>query len=209
MLDEGLERRDLTALDFVTIDSASTEDMDDALYVEAADGKLHLTVAIADPTAWIAEGSKLDNAAKIRAFTNYLPGFNIPMLPRELSDDLCSLRANEVRPVLACRMILAADGTIEDDIEFFAATIESKAKLAYDDVSDWLENTGSWQPERAIAQQINCCRMSACAAANGVKPMRWCSKTVRITVSCLAKKAKCWISSPNRVASPTALSKSR
>ena len=107
MLDEGLTRRDLTALDFVTIDSASTEDMDDALYVESgADGKLLLTVAIADPTAWIAEGSKLDNAAKVRAFTNYLPGFNIPMLPRELSDDLCSLRANEVRPVLACRMTL-------------------------------------------------------------------------------------------------------
>ncbi|MDT1893595.1 RNB domain-containing ribonuclease, partial [Acinetobacter baumannii] len=90
-------------------------------YVESgADGKLLLTVAIADPTAWIAEGSKLDNAAKVRAFTNYLPGFNIPMLPRELSDDLCSLRADEVRPVLACRMTLAADGTIEDNIEFFA-----------------------------------------------------------------------------------------
>ncbi len=119
MLDEGLERQDLTALNFVTIDSASTEDMDDALYAEElADGRLQLTVAIADPTAWIAEGSKLDNAAKIRAFTNYLPGFNIPMLPRELSDDLCSLRANEVRPALACRMIIAADGTIDDDIAF-------------------------------------------------------------------------------------------
>ncbi|MEN8470340.1 RNB domain-containing ribonuclease, partial [Enterobacter cloacae subsp. cloacae] len=112
MQDEGLERRDLTALDFVTIDSASTEDMDDALYAEeTADGKLHLTVAIADPTAWIVEGSKLDEMAKVRSFTNYLPGFNIPMLPRELSDDLCSLRAHEVRPVLACRMTIAADGT--------------------------------------------------------------------------------------------------
>ena len=130
--------------------------MDDALYAEElADGKRLLTVAIADPTARIAEGSKLDDIAKIRAFTNYLPGFNIPMLPRELSDDLCSLRPNEVRPVLACRMTIAADGTIEDDIEFFAATIESKAKLAYDDVSDWLENTGSWEPaSEAIAAQI-------------------------------------------------------
>jgi len=156
MQDEGLTREDLTALDFVTIDSASTEDMDDALYAqELADGKLQLTVAIADPTAWIVEGSKLDDMAKVRSFTNYLPGFNIPMLPRELSDDLCSLRANEVRPVLACRMIVAADGTIEDDIHFFAATIESKAKLVYDEVSDWLENTGSWQPESdAIAAQI-------------------------------------------------------
>ena len=156
MQDEGLERRDLTALDFVTIDSASTEDMDDALFVEeSADGKLLLTVAIADPTAWIVEGSKLDDAAKIRAFTNYLPGFNIPMLPRELSDDLCSLRAEVVRPVLACRMTLSADGTIEDNIEFFAANIESKAKLVYDDVSNWLENSGDWKPQTdAIARQI-------------------------------------------------------
>ncbi len=65
MLDEGLVREDLTALDFVTIDSASTEDMDDALFAKALpDGKLQLIVAIADPTAWIAEGSKLDKAAK-------------------------------------------------------------------------------------------------------------------------------------------------
>ncbi len=92
MLDEGLVREDLTALDFVTIDSASTEDMDDALSPALPDGKLQLIVAIADPTAWIAEGSKLDKAAKIRAFTNYLPGFNIPMLPRELSDDLLTAR---------------------------------------------------------------------------------------------------------------------
>ena len=77
------------------------------------------------------------------------------MPSRPVCSDLCSLRANEVRPVLACRMTIAADGTIEDDITFFAATIESKAKLAYDNVSDWLENRGRWQPESEdIAQQI-------------------------------------------------------
>ena len=156
MLDEGLERVDLTALDFVTIDSATTEDMDDALYAEElADGRLQLTVAIADPTAWIAQGSKLDNIAKVRAFTNYLPGFNIPMLPRELSDDLCSLRPNTLRPALACRMTISADGTIEDNIEFFAATIESKAKLVYDEISDWLEGKDGWTPPtESIAAQI-------------------------------------------------------
>jgi exoribonuclease-2 len=156
MLDDGLVREDLTALNFVTIDSASTEDMDDALFVEElADGKLQLTVAIADPTAWIAEGSKLDGIAKVRAFTNYLPGFNIPMLPRELSDDLCSLRANVTRPALACRMVIEQDGAIGSDIHFFAATIESKAKLVYDEVSDWLEEKGQWQPHNdEIARQI-------------------------------------------------------
>ena len=156
MQDEGLVREDLTALEFVTIDSASTEDMDDALYVETlSDDRLQLTVAIADPTAWVREGSALDNAAKVRAFTNYLPGFNIPMLPRELSDDLCSLRPDETRPVLACRMIVNQDGSISDEIHFFSAWIKSQAKLAYDDVSDWLENNGSWQPQNeAIANQI-------------------------------------------------------
>ena len=156
MQDEGLVREDLTALEFVTIDSASTEDMDDALYVETlSDDRLQLTVAIADPTAWVREGSALDNAAKVRAFTNYLPGFNIPMLPRELSDDLCSLRPDETRPVLACRMIVNPDGSISDEIHFFSAWIKSQAKLAYDDVSDWLENNGSWQPQNdAIANQI-------------------------------------------------------
>ncbi|MBS0847238.1 exoribonuclease II [Citrobacter sp. JGM124] len=156
MLDDGLVRKDLTALSFVTIDSASTEDMDDALYAEAMDdGSLLLTVAIADPTAWIAPDSPLDNIARVRAFTNYLPGFNIPMLPRELSDDLCSLRPNVTRPVLACQMSVGADGAIGDDIHFFTATIESKAKLVYDEVSDWLEEQGSWTPPNdAVAEQI-------------------------------------------------------
>ncbi|EHD21162.1 MULTISPECIES: exoribonuclease II [Brenneria] len=154
--DGALVREDLTALNFVTIDSASTEDMDDALYVQDnGDGSLLLTIAIADPTAYVEAGSELDNIARQRAFTNYLPGFNIPMLPRQLSDDICSLRADERRPVLACRVTIAADGTLGDDIHFFAAWIESKAKLAYDDVSDWLEQQGQWQPPSdAIAQQI-------------------------------------------------------
>ncbi len=156
MLDEGLVREDLTALNFVTIDSASTEDMDDALYVEElSDGALSLTIAIADPTAYVSADSQLDSIAAERSFTNYLPGFNIPMLPRQLSDDICSLRPAQRRPVLACRVTIAADGTASDDVHFFAAWIESKAKLVYDNVSDWLENSGDWQPEsEAIADQI-------------------------------------------------------
>lgn len=155
MNDGELTREDLTALDFVTIDSASTEDMDDALYVrDNGDGTLEMTVAIADPTAYVPANSELDTVACKRAFTNYLPGFNIPMLPRHLSDDICSLRPQERRPVMACRVTLAADGAMSD-IQFFAAWIESRAKLVYDEVSDWLEQKGEWQPENeAIATQI-------------------------------------------------------
>ncbi|HFQ6647021.1 TPA: exoribonuclease II [Yersinia enterocolitica] len=154
--DANLQREDLTALNFVTIDSASTEDMDDALHVQDnGDGSLLLTIAIADPTAYVDENSELDLIARKRAFTNYLPGFNIPMLPRDLSDNLCSLRPNERRPVLVCRATIAADGALGDDIHFSAAWVESKAKLVYDEVSDWLEGSGDWQPQNAdIAEQI-------------------------------------------------------
>ncbi|ATG17429.1 exoribonuclease II [Providencia alcalifaciens] len=154
--DEGLERVDLTHLHFVTIDSASTEDMDDALYIEkTAEGNLKLYIAIADPTSYIKEGSELDKLALARSFTNYLPGFNIPMLPRQLSDDLCSLRPNARRPALVCVTQILQDGAIDSNIEFFSAWVESKTKLVYDEVSDWLEETGSWKPQSdADTQQI-------------------------------------------------------
>ncbi|AJJ62995.1 exoribonuclease II [Yersinia aldovae] len=151
-----LEREDLTALNFVTIDSNSTEDMDDALYVEdQGDGSLLLTIAIADPTAYVDENSELDLIARKRAFTNYLPGFNIPMLPRDLSDNLCSLRPNQRRAVLVCRVTIAVDGALGEDIRFSAAWVESKAKLVYDEVSDWLDGNPGWQPPDAdIAEQV-------------------------------------------------------
>lgn len=155
-LDDGLPRQDLSALPFVTIDSASTEDMDDALHVEEkSEGTYLLSVAIADPTAYISPENPLDSIARERAFTTYLPGFDIPMLPRELSDNICSLRPHVRRPALVCQFTVQADGAIADETHFFTAWIESKAKLAYDDVSNWLENRGNWQPASDdIAQQI-------------------------------------------------------
>lgn len=107
-------------------------------------------------------------------------------------------------------MILTADGTIEDDIEFFAATIESKARLAYDNVSDWLENTGSWQPEsESIAQQITLLQDVCLRRSEWRKTHALVFRAVRTTVSCWVRKARCWISLPNRAASPTASSKSQ
>lgn len=149
LLEQGLERKDLTALPFVTIDSQSTKDMDDALYVvKNSDGTFSLTVAIADPTAYIDANDDLDQVARQRGFTIYLPGRNIPMLPRELSDDLCSLREGEKRPAMCCTLTTQEDGTILDDAEFYAAWIQSQSQLAYDNVSDFLESDGQseWQP---------------------------------------------------------------
>lgn len=205
--DAELEREDLTALNFVTIDSASTEDMDDALFVQDnGDGSWLLTIAIADPTAYVVENSELDLTARKRAFTNYLPGFNIPMLPRDLSDNLCSLRPNERRPVLVCRVTITEEGTLSNDIRFSAAWVESKAKLVYDDVSDWLEGNNRWQPQdTAIAEQITLLKRICDARSNWRQQHALVFKDRPDYRFLLGEKAKCWISLLSIVVSPTAL----
>ena len=152
--DADLQRVDMTHVPFVTIDGASTKDMDDALYAKKTEsGDFELTIAIADPTAYITPDSEMDKVARERGFTIYLPGRNIPMLPRDLADELCSLMQDEIRPALCCTVTISKDGVIADDIQFFAANIKSHARLVYDQVSDWLENGQSpeWQPSEEIA----------------------------------------------------------
>ncbi|MFA9500246.1 exoribonuclease II [Mannheimia sp. E30BD] len=158
-LHNELEREDLTHLYFTTIDSPSTQDMDDALYIEPIkenDMQIgwRLVVAIADPTAYIPENSNIEKAARQRCFTNYLPGFNIPMLPRELSDDLCSLVPNEKRPALVGFIETDLEGNFTKEATFTSAWIKSKDRLAYDNVSDYLEGVANaWQPESEETKQ--------------------------------------------------------
>ncbi|MFP4137170.1 MAG: exoribonuclease II [Halomonas sp.] len=156
--DEGLAREDLTAEPFFTIDGEKTRDMDDALRImPRAEGGWELTVAIADPTAYVEEGHAADLEARTRAFTVYLPGQNVTMLPEQLADDLCSLWEGKERPVLACTLVVDTDGSL-GDYRFFAATATSHAKLVYDRVSDWLEGQGDWAPEAAIGEQLEALR---------------------------------------------------
>ena len=164
--EEGLQREDLTAMPFFTIDSDTTRDMDDALHIEPREsGGWQLTVAIADPTAYIEEGHAADLEARTRAFTVYLPGQNVTMLPEPLADDLCSLREGEERPVLACSLAIEADGSL-GEYRFFAATACSHARLVYDQVSDWLEGQTEWTPAENITEQLRALRdMTAARAA--------------------------------------------
>ncbi|AEH39758.1 exoribonuclease II [Buchnera aphidicola (Cinara tujafilina)] len=142
-------RKNLTHLDFVTIDNCNTKDIDDAVFVKKTlNNNFSLTIAIADPTEYISNNTELDDIAKQRSFTNYLPGLNIPMLPKILSEDLCSLKQYKIRPVLACRVIIDIKGNIlYKDLKFFLAYIQSKEQLSYDNVSNWLEKTGKWNPK--------------------------------------------------------------
>lgn len=162
---EGLVRQDLTQISFFTLDSASTLDMDDALAIsQLPEGGWELHLAIADPDAYIPVNSPADLEAQKRAFTLYLPARTVTMLPKILSDDLCSLREGQRRPALVASLRLDANGALIGAAEFKAAWIQSQAKLDYLQVSDWLEGKPGWQPEQAvIATSLQ--QLQACTAA--------------------------------------------
>ncbi|WP_392566893.1 exoribonuclease II [Utexia brackfieldae] len=144
-------RQDLCNLPFFSIDNKETQDIDDAICVEQNEaGQFVLTVAIADPTAYLSQQQDLDKVASQRLFTTYLPEFNVPMLPPEMSDDHCSLKLNEKRAAVICRVTIDEQGNPVSQADFSTAWISSKAKLDYTAVSDYLEGNQSCQPDNQI-----------------------------------------------------------
>lgn len=131
-------RRDLSDLPFVTIDGEDARDFDDALYCSASDDGFELWVAIADVGHYVKPGSALDVEALSRGNSVYLPDRVVPMLPEALSNDLCSLRPEERRMTLVCKMLLGPRGAVRS-FEFFEAVIRSWARLTYTDVGAFLQ----------------------------------------------------------------------
>ena len=97
-----------------------------------------LWIAIADVSHFVAAGSFVDAEARRRGNSFYFPDRAIPMLPERLSSELCSLRPDEDRLVLAVELRLSADGEILDAL-FHEAVIRSHAKLSYEQAADWLK----------------------------------------------------------------------
>lgn len=156
---------DLGHLPFVTIDSASTEDLDDAVYAEnqADNGGWTLYCAIADPSAHLASSSPLDKEAQSRASSVYFPGQVIPMFPPVLSTDTFSLAEQKMRLALVCKMQIAADGEITA-WEFIDAQIKSQAKLTYEQVAEFIDQ-GS---KDAFADEI-CQNLEALKNSTGAR----------------------------------------
>jgi len=125
-------RVDLTDLDFCTIDPKNAKDFDDAIYFDKENSTLF--VAIADVSAYIQEGSTLDIEAKKRAFSIYLPHKVIPMLPFELSNNLCSLVPDEPRLAYVFKIKLDLKNISVISSELFEATIISKHRYTYGEI---------------------------------------------------------------------------
>ena len=132
---EVARRRDLRELPFVTIDGEDAKDFDDAVFARREDsGDWILFVAIADVSHYVAAGGALDLEARERGTSVYFPDFVVPMLPEELSNQLCSLKPRVDRLALACEMRIASDGEMLD-FSFHEAVIHSRARLTYNQVA--------------------------------------------------------------------------
>jgi ribonuclease R len=128
------DRKDLTHLDFITIDPKTAKDFDDAIYFDTKEHTLY--VAIADVTAYVHPHMEVDIEAKNRGFTIYFPHKSIPMLPRELSENLCSLKPNVDRLSYVFKIILNQSTLAIRKFELFEAIINSKRRFNYDEVDD-------------------------------------------------------------------------
>ena len=136
---EANSRRNFRSLPIVTIDGETARDFDDAVFVsQRPDGGFELQVHIADVAEYVGTGTDLDLEARLRGTSVYFPDRAIPMLPQELSTNICSLRPNEDRLVLSCLMQLTSDARIES-FEIVEGVIRSAARMTYTDVHAILE----------------------------------------------------------------------
>lgn len=133
-------RMDLRGKNIITIDGPTAKDLDDAVSVDILpDGNYLLGVHIADVSHFVEEDGYLDREALKRGTSVYLLNRVVPMLPKVLSNGVCSLNEGEDRLTLSCFMEIDNNGNVVSH-EIRESVIRSKARMIYDDVSDILEN---------------------------------------------------------------------
>lgn len=132
--EEGLvKRKDLRRLTTVTIDGERARDFDDAVSIRLIEHGYRLWVHIADVSHYVAWDSAIDREARKRATSVYFPDRVIPMLPKELSEDLCSLKPDVDRLTLTVEMDFDRDGN-RLSAKFYPGLIRSKARMTYTSV---------------------------------------------------------------------------
>ena len=148
-------RMDLRALPIFTIDSAETKDIDDAVSLtRTSDGGFELGVHIADVSNYVQPGTELDNEAFSRATSVYYADQVVPMLPKALSNGICSLNENELRLAFSCLMRLDKDGNLTD-YRFVKSIIRSRVKGVYAEINALLAGTADAEIKAKYADVID------------------------------------------------------
>lgn len=141
------DRLDLTGETIVTIDPADARDFDDAISLsKSEDGNWHLSVHIADVAHFVQEGGTLDQEAKQRGTSVYLPGRVVPMLPETISNSLASLQQDQVRFTKTVKIEFSPDGT-PLYTEFHNSAIKVKKRFCYEEVMPILDAPEKFKTE--------------------------------------------------------------
>ena len=146
---EYAQRRDFRSFDIVTIDGETARDFDDAVWVERLpNGNYALQVHIADVSHYVTPGSAIDTEALLRGTSVYFPDRAVPMLPLELSTDICSLRPQEDRLVLSALLEIDHNGETVAQ-EFCRGVIRSSERMTYTNVFRVLEGDSAMRERYA------------------------------------------------------------
>lgn len=152
-------RKDLTELETFTIDPKTAKDFDDALSLQIEkNGGYRLYVHIADVSHYVKEGSKLDQEAQLRCNSTYFPGKCIPMIPHELSDNLCSLRERVIRLTLTVEMEFSATGDLVN-YDIYRSFIKSNKRFTYEEAFEILEGTKRSKHADTLHNMVRLCQI--------------------------------------------------
>lgn len=133
-------RKDIRDRQIITIDPATSKDLDDAIFVKKLpNGNYFLSVSIADVSYYVQPGTKLDESAYSRGTSVYLIDHVIPMLPHNISDNLCSLNPHENKMTLTCDVEINHHGEIID-FDVFPSIINNHHRFSYDEVNELFAN---------------------------------------------------------------------
>ncbi len=151
------KREDFRKLESVTIDPDTAKDFDDALTLtKDRKGNYHLGVHIADVAYYVSPGTALDEEAKARANSTYFPGTCVPMLPPELSENLCSLRPNVERLTASVMMTFDKQGNLLD-YRMARSVIKSKKRFTYKEAKDVLDGKVENPYSKTLQRMVDLC----------------------------------------------------
>jgi len=147
--------KDLTDLLWCSIDNDDSKDLDQLTVSEShAHGAVTIMVAIADVDSLVKKGSPIDEQALANTTSVYTSAKIFPMLPEKLSTNLTSLNPDVRRPAMVVEMRFNAKGELQK-YDVYMATVLNKSKLAYDAVSEWIENVGALPSEAACVKGMD------------------------------------------------------
>ncbi len=153
------KRVDLTGLETFTIDPDTAKDFDDALSLSKdAKGNYHLAVHIADVAHYVIAGTPLDTEAIIRSNSTYFPGTCIPMLPEELSNELCSLKPDVIRLTVSVLMDFDKTGTLLKH-EIVRSYIKSVKRFTYFEAKDVLDDKTKSPYSKTLKLMVKLCAL--------------------------------------------------